>query len=75
MDHAGLSGKYDVKVEFMAGSGSGFGPQGAGSNEASDPAPDVFTAFEKQLGLKFQKTKAPLDVIVIDRLDKTASEN
>jgi uncharacterized protein (TIGR03435 family) len=67
VDHTGLTGKYDVKVEFAAGIAPG--------NDASEPAPDVFAAFEKQLGLKFQKAKVPLDLIVIDHIEKEPTEN
>jgi uncharacterized protein (TIGR03435 family) len=67
VDRTGLTGKYDVKVEFAAGIAPGA--------DASDPAPDVFAAFEKQLGLKFQKVKMPLDVIVIDHIEKEPTEN
>jgi uncharacterized protein (TIGR03435 family) len=67
VDRTGLTGKYDIKVEFAAGIAPG--------NDASEPAPDVFAAFEKQLGLKFQKAKVPLDVIVIDHIEKQPTEN
>ena len=36
--------------------------------------PDLFTAFQQQLGLKLESTKAPVDVLVIDRVNKP-SEN
>src|ERR1700722_6637087 len=39
-----------------------------------DAAPDVFTAFQQQLGLKLESTKAPVDVMVIDKVEKP-SEN
>jgi uncharacterized protein (TIGR03435 family) len=39
-----------------------------------DTPPDIFTAFQQQLGLKLENTKAPVDVMVIDRLEKP-SEN
>ena len=37
----------------------------------------IFTAFEKQLGLKLEKAKEPtlLDVLVIDHIDKTPTDN
>ena len=52
--------------------------QVAGPNPNSPPAPapdadappDIFTAFQQQLGLKLENTKAPADVMVIDRLEK-----
>jgi uncharacterized protein (TIGR03435 family) len=41
---------------------------------SADAPPDIFTAFQQQLGLKLESTKAPADVMVIDRLEKP-SEN
>src|SRR5437764_3314833 len=35
-----------------------------------DAPPDIFTAFQQQLGLKLESTKAMVDVIVIDRVNK-----
>ena len=40
----------------------------------ADAPPDIFTAFQQQLGLKLESTKAPVDVLVIDRVEKP-SEN
>jgi uncharacterized protein (TIGR03435 family) len=42
--------------------------------DGADVPPDIFTAFQQQLGLKLESTKAPADVMVIDRLEKP-SEN
>ncbi len=59
VNQTGLTGEYDFKLEFSA----------------SDPAQDVLTAIEKQLGLKLEKTKLPLDMLVIDHLDQKPSDN
>jgi uncharacterized protein (TIGR03435 family) len=40
-----------------------------------DPAPDIFAAFEKQLGLKLEKGKIQIDLVTIDHLDREPSEN
>ncbi|HEY4360595.1 MAG TPA: TIGR03435 family protein [Bryobacteraceae bacterium] len=71
MDKTGLTGKYDFTLEF-AQSGLARGSTGP---DASDAAPDLFSALEKQLGLKLEKSKVPLDVIVIDHMDKEPTEN
>jgi uncharacterized protein (TIGR03435 family) len=83
-DRTGLTGKYDFTLEYspvglpgplagrLAAAPPGPGPAAA----ASDPGgPDLFTALEKQLGLKLEKSKTQLDVIVVDHMDRTPTEN
>jgi uncharacterized protein (TIGR03435 family) len=50
------------------------------SNRPPDPAqedgvPIISSALEKQLGLKLEKTKTPLDVLVIDHVEKIPTDN
>jgi uncharacterized protein (TIGR03435 family) len=35
-----------------------------------DDRPDIFTAVQDQLGLKLQPGKAPIDMLVIDHIEK-----
>jgi uncharacterized protein (TIGR03435 family) len=87
VDKTGLTGKFDFKLEYagspppfpgnlplLAGRGGGESPA---ASVASEPlGPTIFTALEKQLGLKLQKTRnVPLDVVVVDRIDKIPTEN
>jgi len=37
--------------------------------------PSIFEALEKQLGLKLEPSKGPVDFLVIDHIDRTPSEN
>lgn len=69
-DKTGLTGKYDFKfVYFLAGLPGPLGAvrpapaAGAASpiDNLADPAPDAFTALEKQLGLKLIKGSAGRD--------------
>jgi bla regulator protein blaR1 len=87
MDKTGLTGAYDYTLHWtpdnvpMPG-GPGGGPGGAptGAPAAGGPpppdasAPGLLTALQEQLGLKLESEKGPVDVIVIDHIDKP-SEN
>ena len=55
--------------------GRGLAAPSTGEAGQPDAAPDLFTALEKQLGLKLEKSKTQLDVIVIDHMDKQPTEN
>jgi bla regulator protein blaR1 len=81
VDKTGLTGNYDYTLHWtpddapppMAG-----GPDGArppGENAPADTSgPSLLTAIQEQLGLKLESEKGPVDVIVIDHIDKP-SEN
>jgi uncharacterized protein (TIGR03435 family) len=51
--------------------GSGAPPQPPAPD--ADAPPDLYGAMEQQLGLRLQKTKAPVDVMVIDKIDKPSA--
>ena len=60
IDKTGLTGLYDITLRWS--------PDDVGSSDAS--LPSLFTALQEQLGLKLEYNKNPLDVIVIDRIEK-----
>jgi uncharacterized protein (TIGR03435 family) len=65
----GLEGAYDFTLYF---SDNSMEPMG----EAGQYQPDLFAAIEKQLGLKLIKTSAvPVDIIVVDHIDKQPTPN
>ena len=70
-DRTKLGGGYDVDVEFDPSALTGFAP---GATPAAENAASIFTALEEQLGLKLQSDRAPVEVLVIDRLERP-SEN
>lgn len=88
IDKTGLTGRYDFTLTWgdegaggvPVGTAAGGpppggvpatpgGPQGGGDTAAGE---SIFTALEEQLGLKLEPIKAPVDVVVIDRLEKPA---
>jgi uncharacterized protein (TIGR03435 family) len=76
VDQSGLTGRYDFTLNFTPDQSMavllGGAPFPVGSNP--DAAPDLFAAFQQQLGLKLEATKAPVDVMVIDKVERP-SEN
>ena len=76
VDQTGLTDKYDFILKFTPDSSqmTGFGqrpPAPAADNP--DAPPDLFTAFQQQLGLKLESTKAMVDVLVIDHVEKPSA--
>lgn len=61
VDRTGLTGKYDIDIEFAR-------TGGVRSADALDPnaPPSVFTAVQEQLGLKLEPRKEAMDVLVIE---------
>jgi uncharacterized protein (TIGR03435 family) len=65
VDRTGLTGTFDVDLKWT--------PESAltrGGDTAPTPSePPLFTAIQDQLGLRFERTKGPVDVLVIDRVE------
>jgi uncharacterized protein (TIGR03435 family) len=71
LDKTGLTGKYDFNLTFTTR-----GPSTAAADDAaSEGPPDLFTALRRQLGLRLDQKKIPVDVLVVDRAEKTPKEN
>jgi uncharacterized protein (TIGR03435 family) len=73
VDQSGLAGRFDFTLDWTP-EPSQFGGRGGQAPQpgADDPAapPDLFTAIVAQLGLKLDSAKLPVDVLVIDKVEK-----
>jgi uncharacterized protein (TIGR03435 family) len=77
IDQSGLTDRYDFTLnwrpdEFQFPRASA--AQRAASAADTESLPDLFTAFQEQLGLKLEAKKAPASVLVIDQVSRP-SEN
>jgi uncharacterized protein (TIGR03435 family) len=91
IDRTGLSGKYDLTLEFTPpedgfivgvlatlplSPGETAPLSGNGSTPGQlDSVPILSSAMEKQLGLKLEAAKIAIDSLVIDHVEKTPTEN
>lgn len=72
IDRTGLTGNWDFEMTYAPPPGQGPLPPGVNLPPVDPDAPDLFTAVREQLGLKFDATKGPVEVVVIDSVE-TAS--
>ena len=63
IDKTGLTGDYEVRLNYL--------PQPK-PDAPPDAPPNLFTALQEQLGLKLEPDRAPLKVLVIDRIEQPA---
>lgn len=69
VDKTGLGGEYHLTLEYE------WPGQKSPDADPGDYAPTLFTALQQQLGLRLEKTQTLLDVLVVDSVDKTPTEN
>jgi len=70
-DATGLTGTYAFDLKWTPDRPANAEP---GAATPSDPGPTIFTAIEEQLGLRLEARKAPVETLIIERVEK-ASEN
>lgn len=75
IDETGLTGRFDYFLDINA-----FVTDEIRKNMPSDGPPIeaggiIATAVKEQLGLKVDSRKSPVDVLVIDRIERTPAEN
>lgn len=57
LDQTGVSGQFDINLEWTP-------------DENPDGGPSIFAALQEQLGLRLETRRAPVDVLVIDHVEK-----
>lgn len=69
VDRTGLTGNCEFELEFQPEAQPGQLPPGAAPPVDPD-APSFFTAIQEQLGLKLDAGKGPVEVWVIDSIER-----
>jgi uncharacterized protein (TIGR03435 family) len=77
MDSTGLTGIYDIDLKWSADEATATPPaeQSPQSIPAPSEWPHLFLAVQEQLGLKLEPRRAPVDVLVVDHVERVPTAN
>lgn len=75
IDRTGLTGWYDFDLEFARDPSLAGPPPPPPGGLPADPAnqpsgPSIFTAVQEQLGLRLESAKGPVEILVIDHVER-----
>jgi uncharacterized protein (TIGR03435 family) len=75
IDKTNLTGRFNIQLQWTPSAGEmPYDPGGNILPPADSSGPSVFVAIQEQLGLRLESTKGPVELFVIDRVEKP-SEN
>ena len=63
IDQSGIPDAYDFTLEWSP------------EQNSEDAGPSIFTALNDQLGLRLERRKLPVSILVVDSIGKTPTEN
>jgi uncharacterized protein (TIGR03435 family) len=68
-DMTGVSGRYDIKLLYI--------PDDSPADVKFSPgaASSIYAALQEQAGLKLETKKVPVSIVVVDRIERTPTEN
>jgi uncharacterized protein (TIGR03435 family) len=76
IDKTGYAATFNATLEWTPE----LAPSAPGPDDAGKPVlladiggPSIFTALQKQLGLKLESTKGPVEVLVVDRAERPSA--
>jgi uncharacterized protein (TIGR03435 family) len=81
IDRTGFTGTFDLRLDFTPDEAVAGLPRSAGPRGTSDPdsapgavdpgsPPPIFAAIQEKLGLKLESVKGPVEVLVIDHVER-----
>ena len=71
IDRTGLTGAYDFVLKFTP---EAMTPPNDGAATASTDGTSLFTALQEQLGLKLESQRGPVEILVIDRIERPSPD-
>jgi uncharacterized protein (TIGR03435 family) len=67
LNATGLTGKYDFTFFWSY--------EAMQPNAPADAGPTIYAAIQEQLGLKLESRKVPVDLLMVDHIEKSPTEN
>jgi uncharacterized protein (TIGR03435 family) len=71
LDKTGLKGAYTFRLQFLPDQK----PPGPDEALPSNDGTSIFTALQEQLGLNLRATKGPVEVLVIDQVERPSGND
>jgi uncharacterized protein (TIGR03435 family) len=63
VNETAIEGAFDIELTYT------------GDADTNSPLPSIFTALREQLGLRLEPRKVPVEILVIDHLEKVPTQN
>jgi uncharacterized protein (TIGR03435 family) len=74
VDRTGLTGPFDIRLDFLPDDSTPhLPPPPPDAPPSSVMSPPILSALPEQLGLRLEAVKGPVDVIVIDRVERPSA--
>lgn len=73
-DMTGLAGNYEVNLKFTPEADILAGAENTHTDPGDRP-PSIFTALQEQLGLKLEPRNFPIEIVVVDHVERVPTEN
>lgn len=70
VDQTGLTPRYDFALNWTRERALTGGEQNGEADTSASRGPALFTALQEQLGLKLVNTKGPVEIIVVDSMER-----
>jgi uncharacterized protein (TIGR03435 family) len=74
VDSTGVKGVFDFTLQWSPGEAPTIAAAN-GTEAAGVGGPSIFTALQEQLGLKLMSEKGPVEILVVDHIEKAPTEN
>jgi uncharacterized protein (TIGR03435 family) len=73
VDRTGFTGTFDVRLDFLPDDSTPPLPPPPPDAVSSAMSPSIFSALPEQLGLRLEAAKGPVEVIVIDHVERPSA--